>query len=91
MEFEWDDNKNQRNMHKHGIDFDDAKNVFLDPYRIEYLDNREDYGEIRFKVIGMTEGCMLAVICTTRESNIRIISARRARKDERRAYCESQT
>ena len=56
MEFEWEENKNQTNIRKHGVSFMDAINVFLDPYRIEREDDRLDYGEVRFQVIGMVSG-----------------------------------
>lgn len=88
MEFEWDENKNQSNIRKHGISFMDAINVFLDPYRIEREDDRMDYGEVRFQVIGMVSGRLLFVVYTYRNGNIRIISARRANRNERRRYHE---
>ena len=88
MDFEWDENKNQTNIRDRGIDFNDAKNVFLDPFRMERLDSRADYGEIRFQVIGMVEGRLLFVVYTFRNENIRIISARKTEPYERRKYHE---
>ena len=64
MLFEWDEHKNQTNIAKHGIDFNDAKNVFLDPHRIERVESRQDYGEIRFQTIGMVGGRLLFVVYT---------------------------
>ena len=85
MEFEWDEAKNQANMAKHGIDFDDAIGIFN--HRIvEYVDNRRHYGEIRTRVIGVLGERELAIVYTMRGEVRRIISARRARRDERRAY-----
>lgn len=52
MEFEWDKNKNESNKEKHGIDFNQAKEVFEDMDKIEVPDNRKDYGEKRTKIIG---------------------------------------
>ena len=89
MLFEWDEHKNQTNIAKHGIDFNDAKNVFLDPHRIERVESRQDYGEIRFQTIGMVGGRLLFVVYTYRDENTRIISARRAERHERRKYHES--
>ncbi|MEM7132083.1 MAG: BrnT family toxin [Chloroflexota bacterium] len=91
MEFEWDQKKNHANMQKHGIDFQDAKNVFLDPRYITEMDCRNDYREARYRIIGMVEEQILLVVYTYRNGRIRMISARRARKDERRTYCESHT
>ena len=91
MLFEWDEHKNQANIAKHGIDFNDAKNIFLDPHRAERVDNRQDYGEIRFQTIGMVEGTLLFVAYTYRNENTRIISARRAGHHERTKYYQSDT
>ena len=49
MKFEWDENKNLINIKKHGIDFNQAKEIFKDKYRIEVPDERKDYGEVRIK------------------------------------------
>ena len=57
-----------------------------DPFAIEFLDDREDYGEDRFVIIGMTEGRLLTVVYTLRADKARIISARRAEPRERRRY-----
>jgi uncharacterized DUF497 family protein len=64
-----------------------AKTVFKDPFAIEFLDDREDYGEERFVIIGMAEGqVLLFVVYTERVERIRIISARRATKNEQDQY-----
>jgi uncharacterized DUF497 family protein len=62
--------------------------VFLDPHGLETVDNRADYGEIRYKMVGMVEATVLVVIYTVRQDNIRLISARRAEPYERRHYHE---
>ncbi len=90
MEIEWDKNKAASNLIKHNIDFEDAKNIFLDPNRLEREDKR-DYGETRIQVIGMVNLIVLFVVYTKRENRYRIISARRANKNERRQYYHSQT
>jgi uncharacterized protein len=86
-EFEWDDNKNQINRTKHKIDFMDAIQVFFDDQRVSRIDNRHDYGEERYQVIGMSNERVLFVVYTERFTNtIRVISARKANKKERAAY-----
>jgi uncharacterized protein len=62
MTFEWDEEKATANVAKYGIRFDYAARVFLNPYRVEMLDDREEYGEARYKTIGMVESRVLVVI-----------------------------
>ena len=69
-----------------------GQNVFLDPFAIEWLDDREDYGEQRFVTIGMAEGQVLMFVAyTEREEHIRIISARRVTQDEQIEYCRQNS
>lgn len=86
MEYEWDPRKNESNAGKHRIGFEDAISVFNDPRRLELDTTRPEHGEQRTKVIGSIGPIVIAVIYTMREDRRRIISARRARTDERRAY-----
>lgn len=86
MEFEWDENKNKKNIQKHGIDFNDAKEVFKDEKRVTYEDDRKDYGETRWITIGALFDAILSVVYTIRETVIRIISARDASRTERKLY-----
>lgn len=88
QEFEWDDGKAAANARKHGVTFEEARDVFRDPLAIELLDDREAYGEDRFVLIGMTQSRVLVVVYVLREQRNRIISARRAEPNERRAYHE---
>ncbi len=88
MEIEWDNNKAASNLIKHKIDFEDAKNIFLDPNRLEREDKR-DYDETRIQVIGIVNQVVLFVVYTKRNGRYRIISARRANKNEQRQYCQS--
>ncbi|MGB5771872.1 MAG: BrnT family toxin [Crocosphaera sp.] len=90
MEIEWDNNKAASNLIKHNIDFEDAKNIFLDPNCLEREDKR-NYGETRIQVIGIVNQVVLFVVYTKRDNRYRIISARRANKNERRQYYQSQT
>jgi len=87
LEFEWHDSKAKANSERHGINFDLAKTVFRDPFAVERLDDRRDYGEDRFIVIGMAAGNVrLFVAYAEREGFIRIISARRATQREQDDY-----
>ena len=87
LAFDWDDAKAAANLQAHGVSFELAKTVFKDPFAIEFLDDREDYGEDRFVIIGMAEGqVLLFVAYTERVERIRIISARRATKNEQDQY-----
>ncbi|MDP9349554.1 MAG: BrnT family toxin [Gemmatimonadota bacterium] len=82
-EFEWDPAKSEANLIKHGIDFAGAARVFDGPV----LEERSDRGdEERRKAVGLLAGREITVIYTLREGRCRIISARRARRNERRAY-----
>ena len=87
LEFEWHDAKAEANLQAHGVSFDLAKTVFRDPFAVERLDDREDYGEERFVIIGMAQGnVVLFVAYTEREGRMRIISARRATQNEQDDY-----
>jgi uncharacterized protein len=91
MDFEWDAAKGEENVRKHGIDFPTAVRVFLDPSRIEREDTRISYEETRTEVIGMVDVQVLVLIYTPRADRIRIISARKANRRERRAYDTGKT
>lgn len=82
--FEWDDDKNKSNQAKHKISFEDAADVFNDPDRLQF--ELEKNGEWRNLTIGKAFLVILTVVYTTRDLIIRIISARRASYDEKRAY-----
>lgn len=87
MEFEWHEAKAEANWQSHGVSFELAKTVFKDPFAIERLDDREEYGEERFVIIGMAEGnILLFVAYAEREDRIRIISARRVTQHEQDDY-----
>ena len=89
MTFEWDDNKEQINIKKHGMDFETASRVFDDENRIEIYDDLHSDYEDRYITIGMIDEitCIAMVVYTERGTDvIRIISARRATPKERRKY-----
>ena len=87
-EFEWDDAKAASNYERHKITFDQACEVFADPFIIEWIDESQDEREQRFSALGMAENRLLFVAYTMRADTIRIISARRAEPFERRRYHE---
>lgn len=82
--FEWDENKNSRNKDKHGISFEDASDIFNDDSRIQFIN--ESRGERRYIAIGKAFSVIMTVVYTTRNYVIRLISARRSRRDERVDY-----
>jgi uncharacterized protein len=87
VEFEWDEAKAGANLRAHGVSFELAKTVFRDPFAIERLNDRGDYGELRFVLIGMAESrVLLFVAYTERNERIRIISARRVTQYEQDDY-----
>jgi len=92
LEFEWHEPKAAANLRDHGVSFELAKTVFRDPFAVERLDDRKDYGEERFVIVGMAAGSVvLYVAYTEREARIRIISARRATQIEQDDYFRQNT
>ena len=85
MGLEWDARKNAANLSKHGLGFEEASEIFDGPF-FQLHDNRREYGEVRWRAYGVCQGRVLAVIFTWRGENRRIISARKANNEERRAY-----
>lgn len=83
MEFEWDPEKLAANLKKHGIDLEEAVRVF-DGLVLTTRSDRS--GEPRWKAVGMLNGVIIAVVYTWRGARRRIISARMARRNERREY-----
>jgi len=88
LEFEWNEKKEQKNVKKHGIDFEAAILIWEGP-TLEFIDDRVEYGEERWIAIGMADEMTLTVVFTWRGAGRRIISARKASRYERRAYCEA--
>ena len=83
MELEWDSNKRESNISKHGFDFLDASMVLNEPHLLKRLPYAD---EPRWMAVGIWQGVEVTIIYTKREEKIRIISMRRARHEERRAY-----
>lgn len=82
--FEWDEQKNIVNQQKHNISFEVAVHIFDDIF-LEAL-TKDNYGEKRWIALGRLENKEIVVISTHRQERKRIISARRARENERKAY-----
>lgn len=88
MQFEWDENKNQLNQQKHGINFAEAKEIFFGTV-FTSISEKIDYGEVWEISIGKIQDILIvAVVHTDRNGKIRIISARKATPKERRKYDE---
>lgn len=94
MQFSWDELKNRSNRRKHGIGFDTATRVFLDPFNVTRQDQIVS-GEERWQTIGRVNGLLLILVAYTvidqerEEDVIRIISARRVTRQERIDYEEA--
>ena len=89
MRFEWDPEKAAANLRKHHISFDEAGSVFLDQLALSGRDPEHSVGESRFITFGWSSlGRLLAVSHTYRPGAIRIISARRVTRGERKLYEE---
>jgi len=89
MQFEWDEDKNQKNIKKHGIPLKVGAAVFDDKYRLERHDGRESRDEDRFITIGMNEfSRILYVVYTMRDNDeiTRLISVRKADRSEQGLY-----
>jgi uncharacterized DUF497 family protein len=86
VDYEWDEAKNDQNLHKHGLDFDDAWEIFEGPLLVEH-DSRRDYGEDRWSGIGLLGNRIVVVTFAVRDARTRrIISLRKASKHERKKF-----
>ena len=87
MKFEWDEQKAEFNLQKHGVSFEDASTVFGDPFGLVMPDPH--HTELRYILLGRSSsGQVLVVIHSERDDNIRIISARQATPREKRRYAQ---
>lgn len=85
MKFEYDKNKSKTNKSKHGIDFEEAKELWKDPYAFE-LPSIQSEDEKRFLVLGQIRSKNYTAIITYRDNVIRIISVRKSRQKEIELY-----
>ncbi len=94
LTFVWDERKDRANQRKHGISFAEARTVFHDDDAREYADPDHSAGEERFILLGISSRLRVLVVChcyRESESVIRIISARRAQRNEEEAYWSQRT
>jgi len=89
LSFQWDENKARTNLVKHGVSFTEATTVFGDPLSVTIPDPAHSQAEDRFIILGLShQQRLLVVVFTERGDTIRIISARRSSRRERRDYEE---
>jgi uncharacterized DUF497 family protein len=93
--YEWDPDKAEGNWKKHKVRFEKARDAFRDSHALDDVDDKEDYGEERFNLIGMVDNRLLVVTYTQRTDEktgdeiIRIVSARKAERREAKRYHEA--
>ncbi len=89
IDFEWDDAKSESNLLKHGVGFEEASTVFYDPHALFVPDEDHSYDEERFVIVGLSAAARALTVCHCYRSVnelIRIISARKATKNEEAVY-----
>lgn len=90
LEFEWDRKKAARNLRRHQVSFAEAARVFSDALAFTYFDSAHSQSEQRYITIGMSDLRRLLVVAhVTRDERIRIVSARKATRRERKEYEET--
>lgn len=91
LTFEWDPEKAESNLRKHGVSFEEAMSAFADLLSFTILDPDHSRGEQRYLLLGLSyQGRLLVVSHTERRETIRIINARRAGRREKRMYEEGE-
>lgn len=93
LKFEWDDAKNRQNIRKHGVSFEEARTVFYDEHGVEFFDDEHSRHEDRFLLLGLSHKMRILILCHCLRdagSVIRIISARKATKNETRLYPQGE-
>ncbi len=89
LRFSWDNRKDKSNQKKHGISFEEAQTIFFDENAVEFFDPDHSESENRFIMLGLSYRLRVLVVChcfRKSDSEIRIISARKATKKERKVY-----
>jgi uncharacterized DUF497 family protein len=91
VNFEWDSDKAASNQQKHGVTFHEAATVFGDPVAITFSDPDHSARESRYLTVGMSQSARILIVShTDRGENVRIISARKTTRSERRFYEEGK-
>lgn len=85
MRFEWDEDKRLKNIQRHGIDFVGIEEAF-DGLTLTLLDDRFDYGETRLVTFALLNGVVIVIVHTETKEKIRLISVRKATKNEEKEY-----
>ena len=89
IKFEWDTGKAASNKKKHGVSFDEAQSVFCDEFAVQFFDDDRSVSEDRFLMLGFSDEARLLIVCHCERDQgniIRIISARKATKNESNYY-----
>lgn len=86
QQFDWHPPKATANWRDHGVTFEQGAKAIGDMFAVDWIDDREDYGEERSNLLGMCDGVLLHVTYTERNERIWIISARRAERHEQDTY-----
>ena len=89
LRFEWDERKNLENQRKHGVSFNEARSVFFDQQAVEFYDDEHGELEDRFLLLGVSAKLRILMVChclRQRGDTIRIISARKATRNEQHEY-----
>ena len=91
IKFDWDPAKAASNLRKHGVSFEEAQSVFYDEFAVQFYDEPHSSDEERFLMLGMSSGAHLLLVCHCERDGggvIRIISARKATKQESSFYSQ---
>jgi uncharacterized DUF497 family protein len=92
MKFDWDEEKAEANLAKHGVTFAEAKTIFDDPLYVDFYDPDHSQDEHRYIMIGLSEqGRLLLASYTEVNGTVRLISARELTRTERESYEEGQS
>lgn len=90
IKFEWDADKASKNLSKHGISFEEATSIFYDEFAVQFYDDKHSQlEEDRFLLLGLSSQSRLLMVCHCEKQDgevLRIISARKATKNERKHY-----
>jgi uncharacterized DUF497 family protein len=89
IKFEWDTTKATSNKKKHGVSFEEAQSVFYDEFALQFFDEDNSGSENRFLMLGFSDRARLLIVCHCERDQgniIRIISARKATKNESNHY-----
>jgi uncharacterized protein len=88
MQFTWDESKRKSNLAKHGLDFKDAERIFAGPL-VLFEDDRANYGEQRMIAMGLLDAIVVLIVHVESDNTIRIISMRKAEKNETNFYYQN--